>query len=380
MNTDSRIFLRKKFIQYYSRNVVSPPPEIEKREFGVGTLDSKIKIRHKSFQTQKNLRNYLRREAPFYISYSAACYEFPQNQPMSAKNWLGADLIFDLDVDMDFFDSGKLDKVKSEAIQLFDFLVSDFGFSKEDIEINFSGSKGYHLKVANEKVRSLSGDNRREIVDYVTGSGLNLDCFMDIKAVSGLTSGRSDQYTQSAAVLSGPKENDPGWGGRIFGVATELLKSDIDTLQLIDGIGPKKAHRLHEDRERYIKALNRNHWGDFYDGLSPGIRKRAVSKYAVGFMADTDKMVTIDTSRLIRLPDSLHGGSGLIAKRVRSLDSFNPLTDAVAFGDGAVKVDLLESIPLFDLNEQKLSYSAGVAEVPEYIAIYLLLKNKAEIL
>jgi len=42
---------------------------------------------------------------------------------------------------------------------------------------------------------------------------------------------------------------------------------------------------------------------------------------------DTDRMVTIDTSRLIRLPDTIHGGSGLVAKHVTDLDRFDPLTD-----------------------------------------------------
>ena len=101
MNTETKIFLKKKFKEYYSKNKILAPEEIEKREFGVGTLKDKIKIRHKSFKSEKELWNFLRREAPFYISYSAAYYEFPQNQPMEAKNWLGAELVFDLDIEMD---------------------------------------------------------------------------------------------------------------------------------------------------------------------------------------------------------------------------------------------------------------------------------------
>ncbi|MBN2014994.1 MAG: DNA primase small subunit PriS [Candidatus Altiarchaeota archaeon] len=379
MNTESKIFLRKRFKEYYYRNEVSAPSEVEKREFGVGTLESKIKVRHKGFQTEKDLQNYLRREGPFYISYSSAYFEFPENQPMSAKNWLGADLVFDLDLDMDFLDSGKLEGVKKEAMNLIDFLVSDFGFQRGDLEVNFSGGKGYHVKVFDECIRTLGGDERREIVDYVTGTGLDLGCFMEVESVEGFTPGKSGRYTRSAEMLRGPQEGDPGWAGRIYDVAMKFVSSDVSGLQEIEGIGPKKAEEIANKRESNVRSLRRGRW----EGLSElvvGMQHKVIEKNAVGLMGDTDKMVTIDTSRLIRLPDTLHGGSGLIAKRIKDLDSFSPLTDAVAFGDEEIKLEVKEKIPAFDLMGRRFKYSPGTAKVPEQVAVYLMLKDKAEIL
>jgi len=42
----------------------------------MGNLEKKIVVRHKAFSSEAEMQNYLRREAPFFISYSIACYEF----------------------------------------------------------------------------------------------------------------------------------------------------------------------------------------------------------------------------------------------------------------------------------------------------------------
>lgn len=44
-----------------------------------------------------------------------------------------------------------------------------------------------------------------------------------------------------------------------------------------------------------------------------------------------DKQITIDPYRILKIPNTLHGITGLIAKPVEDLDNFKPLIDAVAF-------------------------------------------------
>ena len=69
----------------------------------------------------------------------------------------------------------------------------------------------------------------------------------------------------------------------------------------------------------------------------------------VGFNLDeergeTDEPVTADVRRLIRCPGSLHGGSGLRVTplTLRDLEDFDPLQDAVVFGDEAVPLQILK--------------------------------------
>jgi hypothetical protein len=82
-------FIGKHFQQFYKTHQVSVP-SVSMREFGFG-YEKKIDLRHKSFQSQKELQEYFVSKVPLYASYSAAFYEYPAARPMNAKNFLKAD-------------------------------------------------------------------------------------------------------------------------------------------------------------------------------------------------------------------------------------------------------------------------------------------------
>ena len=377
MNIDTRIFLKKKFREYYCKNRIPAPNEIERREFGVGTLESKIKIRHKSFKTERELNNFLRRDSPFYISYSIAYYEFPENQPMSNKGWLGSDLVFDLDIDMDFINLERLESVKENAINLIEFLTSDFGFSINEIGINFSGTKGYHIHVNNASVRNLESDERREIIDYITGSGLKIECFMYPEIAKGVT----DNY-RMPSIIRGPRSDSLGWARRIYNAAMEFIGLEERELRRINGIGETKAKRIAKDRNTIIRLLENGRWDGVVNlNFSRIIQERVIRENAIRLTGHADRMVTIDKTRLIRLPETLHAGSGLIAKKIsaKELTEFNPLTDAIAFSEQLIGIRIKSEIPRFEMNEQRFGpYKKGIVKVPEYVGIYLMLNDYAE--
>ena len=380
MNVDTKVFVRKKFKDYYWRANVAPPSEVHRREFGVGTLEDKIKVRHKGFASDRELANFLKRDAPSYISYSAALYEFPENQPMSAKNWLGADLVFDLDAPMKYFDASVFEDVKQETLNLLDFIYDDFGFDEKEVRVNFSGSKGYHIHISSDDIKDLSGDSRREIVDYVTGSGLDLKYFMREVEVEGFRSDRLRGYRKAAGMVHGPTIKDSGWGARIYDSVHDFVESStIKEYSRIQGIGAKKAAKLLKEKEKNLAAVESGNWEGIAD-LTPSLLQKVVDERAVALTGDADKMVTIDTSRLMRLPDTIHGGSGLLAKRVGKLEDFNPLVDAVIFSGDEVEVSVNDSIPEFDFMEDKWGpYAKGeIQKLPEYTAMYLMLKGSVE--
>jgi DNA primase catalytic subunit len=132
--------------------------------------------------------------------------------------------------------------------------------------------------------------------------------------------------------------------------------------------------RISKQADPNTKAVGMNRIETVKSPLIEGIIKHL----AIHMEAeDTDKMVTIDTSRLIRLPDSIHGGSGLLAKTVIDLEKFDPLTDALAFGKNPMKITIRRKVPVFDLGGEKLGpFEEGVIEVPEYAGMYLLLRLK----
>ena len=381
MKTPTKVFVRKKFKEYYWNNPVKAPPQVHRREFGVGTLEDKIKIRHKAFSSDKELSDFLKREAPSYISYSAAYYEFPANQPMEAKNWLGADLVFDLDADMEYFDAGVFESVKQETLNLIGFLKDDFGFQQEDVKINFSGSKGYHLHIMNEQVRELGKDARREIVDYVTGTNLKINYFLRDIEVEGYKTDRHGHPTRSVEMIQGPTKESAGWAKRIYESVNDYIESsDLKEYRRIDGIGEKKAKQLLAEKDKNLAALRDGNWGGLVE-LTPRLMQKVIDERAVALTGETDKMVTIDTARLMRLPDTLHGGSGLLAVRVDDIHEFDPLVDAVVFKDIEVEVTFTKDIPEFDLMENKWGpyKKTESLRLPTYAALYLGLKDACEI-
>jgi DNA primase small subunit len=116
------------------------------------------------------------------------------------------------------------------------------------------------------------------------------------------------------------------------------------------------------------------------------IRGRALNrlvKAAIGREASAiDTVVTTDLHRLIRLPGTLHGRTGLIAQRisVESLDDYDPLMEAVAFKGGMLKV-YVERTPRFRIGGSLYGpYEKDEVELPEEAALYLLCKGAARLM
>lgn len=93
-----------------------------------------------------------------------------------------------------------------------------------------------------------------------------------------------------------------------------------------------------------------------------------------------DEPVTTDIKRLIRLPTSLHGGSGfrVTPLSMGELEEFDPLIDAVVFGTRDIQVDL--AMPLsMDILGSTYNLKKGVSTVPEALAVFLCCRGVAEL-
>ena len=378
-------FVARLFRNYYERAEGLEPPDIHRREFGVGGWSRKIDSRHLAFRNGQELRSYLVRNTPFYVSCSSAYYEFPDGRPMERKGWLGADLVFDLDADhlslacikkgehVKGWVCGKcIDAVRSETVKLIEeFLVPDFGFSKDEISCNFSGNRGFHVHVRSEGVRQLSAYARREIVDYVSGVGLHADSIF---------------FRRQAAKLEGPSPEDPGWYGKIARRFVELLEKE----KLLEaGVEPLLARRLYKNKAKVVDGVRRRNWDvvrltqdDKLHLTEKVIGSVAVPVEGVGRMGDgIDAGVTVDVSKLVRLPNSLHGETGLMAKKisVTELQDFDPMKDAVVFSDAPVRVKC-QRVPKFEMRGTEFGPFDGEAvELPEFAAVYLICKRMASL-
>ncbi len=387
MNTKTRNYIKSRFQHYYRNANITIPSHLENREWGIISFDEMpetVMRRHKSFESPAQVSDYLSAMAPAHAYHSVACYKYPNAPTMKEKQWIQADLIFDLDADH-LPDAKKnyadmLQHVKEETLKLYDFLINDFGFSEEYIKVVFSGGRGYHFHISDPHVLGLESAHRREIVDYISGRGLNMDNIFTKKAMIG------DVGSESASRLSLPSQDEGGWGARInhhiVSFFEDIAKKENAKKIFMDfeGIGKTSAERLiniFQDTEQIEKIKNGN-----MDPLSKLNRSflRQLAENAIQLnRASVDEPVTGDIKRLIRLPGSLHGKSGMQVKllNISDLENFEPLNDAIIFSDRPVKLKLMKPFSV-QMRGNDLQLEEGKHELPEYAAIYLMCRGVAE--
>lgn len=111
------------------------------------------------------------------------------------------------------------------------------------------------------------------------------------------------------------------------------------------------------------------------------VARRYIDETVAAEQAPIDEPVTTDTNRLIRLPGSLHGGSGLEVQRLdrAALDDFDPLVDAVP--ETFVGHDITVELPAehtVELRGENLTVGPGVSTVPEYAGVFMMARGTAE--
>ena len=396
MNALTRNFLISKFREYYLESSLDVPPSLEAREWGFILFDDSGMRRHKSFFGRGELADYVRSMVPAHIYHSAAYYQRPGAPTMKEKLWQGADLIFDLDADhlrkAPQSYGEMLAMVKKETQKLLGFLTADFGFADDKLSIAFSGGRGYHIHVRDPRVLQLGSDERREIVDYMTGRGLNLDRFIYGVRVGG------DCGVRSATKLTSPPEGSAGWGNKInrsiLSFITKIRNLDreeaLKVLSQTKGLGPKKASDFYQSvlEDRVLNEIRIGNldflkgssavWGSLLGEYLERERVNAVVSLDEE-RGETDEPVTADVRRLIRCPGSLHGGTGfrVTPLTLSGLEEFDPLQDAVVFGDDPVPLEIQKPF-CTEMKGERYSLAEGGTEVPLHAAVFLIARGVAE--
>ncbi|MDO8427842.1 MAG: DNA primase small subunit domain-containing protein [Candidatus Diapherotrites archaeon] len=402
----SESFLKKKFQEYYRKVKLGKPLEIEKREFGVGEFGKKITRRHLSFSSHAQFNQFLQTEAPFYVSYSNAYYQFPARTPMTAKKLLSSDLVYEFDADdistncknqhdswkcpkcqtegkgevkicpncsngtqqEQWFCSECLNATKEQMLKLIEIIENDFGFS-EGLHINFSGNAGYHLHLDSEKIRMLSKEARIQILDYLTFHE------MDFEQTQFLTTVDKMVYCPSL-------EKTKGQHRRLMVYLEKVIsEKSVTDLASIGLVSVKKIKPFLENRLKIVEKLRQGTMlplpGNFSDTQKfwQSLLTYAVEQNTLAI----DRQTSVDLHKIIRVPDTLHGGTGFLAKSIPlpEFKKFNPFNDSIVFSEKPVKV-FIKNAPQFSLGNQTFeSMQNQKTELPEFAAIYLMARQKA---
>jgi DNA primase small subunit len=401
---------RSAFADYYRTATPRPPERIARREFAAFPFAGEsLMRRHATLPTPGDLGGFLRREAPRHVYYSSAYYRRPAEPTMAAKEWLGADLIFDLDSDhlrgaehLDY--PAQLDLVKRRLVRLVDdFLFGDFGVDPASTEIVFSGGRGYHVHVREDRFLPLTSPERRELVDYVLGTGVD-----PMRAVRTAREGEAVPAADGASdgddgpVARRPPRRGtrslvapdaPGWAGRTTRSILEVLKrwetlgkADAEREMVGFGVPAKKAKQwarlLVDDRgaEKIRRSLSLDVFrNDLPDELLEAIARGA----SVEVQGETDAPVTTDIHRLIRLPGSLHGGTGfrVVPLGRDAVEAFDPFRDALAapLDDATTRVRFTADVRYPFPGGGLEGRTGAVEELPTPEALFLLLRQEAEL-
>ncbi len=404
----SERFLERQFRRYYTEHAseVKPPRALSQREFGFTIPDKSGMIRHLGFKTNNDLHTFLRENAPTNSYYSSALYREPEASEMPLKGWLGADLAFDIDADhidtpckaqhdtwlcIDCKTTGtgpapekctkcgshKLEEetwlcdeclgtAKNEATRLIhEFLGNELGIPTSDMELRFSGHRGYHVLVANEHALRLEQDARREITDYMRGVGV-------VPEGAGLKKPRVQ--------WEGPTVKDPGWQGRVAKGVVKLLREHENDLGTVIPLGKTDLNFLISHRQEILAGTEKESpdW-EWLAQLTKNGRTLLVEAAATHERSQIDPLVTQDVHRLMRLPGSLHAKTGFVVKPlvVSELESFDPWRDAVAFKNGELRIHV-KVMPATKVGDGKMGplHDEDVS-VPFAVGVYLIAKKRA---
>jgi DNA primase small subunit len=365
---------------YFKPDMIEAPDKMEQREFGYMQFGQAGMVRHLSFKNMKELTAAIMKEIPSDIYCSNAYYRFP-TYPMQEKQWLGADLIFDIDgkdlrlpcvpshlyavcancghtsppapdEKKEYFcpacGGRKAENVsipcakcingsKEEVKRLVEFLTGDLGMQQSDIHVYFSGNNGFHIHISDDAYVPLDPQARSDLVGYLSGTSIMAESV-------GVRRGNAENLFFIKFPKSGLAY---GWRNRIAD------KLDIDVSSMI------KLKHIVEQKGGYTPF------------------KVDLDRMARDMGVRIDPQVTTDVHRVFRMPGTLNSKSGLVKMKCNNLDSFDPFVDACLLGDSKLSVRLKVPVKL-KLKNKLFNISKESAELPAYSAVYLICKGLAE--
>lgn len=369
---DAKEFAKNCFRKYYAQHADAiSVPALGQREFGFGWQD-KIDYRHKAFAGERDFREFLKLEAPLYASYSIARYSLPAGRPMQRKGFLGADLAFDLDKIYEDEHADRHNKIicdrclsrsREDGLRFYEeFLSSDFGFAKSEVAVNFSGNKGFHFHVRTDAVQQLGSNSRKELCDYAAAFEVSADSLL-----YEAPAGRVKQ-------LRGPAASDGGWNSKVFAHAKNFLEKAGEGELIAKGLSRQRAAKVLAEKSSLLGAMSRGNW-DYLPDLKDFWAALADESIRAG-RVELDKPVSFDLARLIRIPNTLHGSSGFVAKQVSRLQDFEPLRDALAFPMDEQQKVVAIADAAFELGGEAIEVKASEEkEIALSAAVLLALKG-----
>ena len=322
-----------------------------------------------------------------------SCGVLNQKTNVNPKDRRGQTLAFDIDYgdipgSSDRTPTKNLGAAARSTLNLAKILVKDLGFDYSDLDITFSGKKGFHVRVniGGNPLFSVKDQTdksvRKALVNYVSGYEFAPMDFLLVKARA------------HAANTWHLKGYESGWGYRFNQSIEYLIKAAKATTEEFTKVlqlyspwytdkkryGTKKTLPSQKVIEGFRKACNENRdsilkGGDIRemkDSEAKRLLSFALARTRLRHAAFVDKVVTDDFARVLRIPGSLHGGSGLVCCKVPTLKHLTDMSWVLdlqreLLGDEEVEVSISRVA-----NTYYGVYEPGEHKVSKHIAYALL--------
>lgn len=335
--------------EHYSNTKLILPDKLPRREIAF-SFDEGFD-RYQYFESEGELREAIisKSNPPHGVYASTAKYLDPHD----CKDLIEVNLIFDLDKSTENFEDRfeHLDYVRNLTKRLIDHFLFDLGIQKEEIKIEFSGNKGFHLRIEGNKYTDLGVIERRQILDYVQAKNLS-----------------------KPLIYRDEKLNYHGWGRIGVYFIEELLKdTSVENMRkYFSKNQAKKVSTALQDPET-IEELKAGRLGVLKSVNLTG----ACMKFHKNLTDIIDRKPTVDKRRILRVTGSLHGKSGLVSTELEyeDLEMTEMIIDKIIERAGTdlvtVELDNDTEIDFPFVNTIK----KGTHKVPRYQALYILAKK-----
>ena len=314
---------------YYAEADLFDFPAMSRREFafqawdGIGPND-----RHHCFPSTDVLRSIIRIKKPKAVFASNARYLDPGHPKMDKKTHTGVDLAFDFDFgDLPEHELGSgfwenMDAVAVHVRRLLGQALPALGLNPDDAIISFSGGKGFHVRLVTDEVLPLTRDQRRNIQDFVRGNNLSHYHVFARGKKSGKYAPRFEpsteggwpgHYAASAKVYFQTIHDSPK------SVAVEFVKANLPLHTSGEKKGQKKnptegtMKEIVDIIQSKSSVLNGGVLSRFFPKKKQMTLVRdSIARFAVlNNGCAIDLSVTGEIRRILRVPGSIHGKTGL---------------------------------------------------------------------
>ena len=278
---------------------------------------------------------------------------------------------------------------------LIDLLTTDLGFHKGDLHITFSGKKGFHVRINTDghplfdSKAQVDEGVRKTLLNYVSGYDFKQTDFIFVRAHSqaantwhlkGYESGWGKRFNESVQYILAAADNKETFEKVLNLYAPWHETKDPKAKKGTDRRGTKKSLPSPKVIEGFRQACVENRTSVLQGGNLRTMKDSEVKRLLAFSLARTrlryaafvDKVVTADKARVLRIPGSIHGASGMVCCKVPGPEYLEDMGWVLSLQGEILGTEEVDVSITKVANTYYGVFEPGEHKVPKHIAIAML--------